>query len=56
VRRRLRSQPDATFDKTPRRASVATPGHGVKSKEINAQRYAAGSKPPMGANSGQGIH
>lgn len=38
--RKIRSQPDATFDKTPRRTTQTI------NKEINTQRYGAGYKGP----------
>lgn len=44
-RRRRRSQPDATFDKTPRRTTSTV------MREINTQKYAAGTRP---AGGGQG--
>lgn len=52
-KRRLASQPDATFDKTPMRRT-ATAAHGVRSKELNTQKFAAGTR-PMGGGQGPGV-
>jgi hypothetical protein len=51
--RKIRSQPDMTFDKTPQR-KLAAGSHGTKSKELNTQTYAAGTR-ALGGGQGPGI-
>ena len=52
--RKIRSQPDMTFDKTQRSSKPPAGAHGVKSKEINSQTYAAGTR-ALGGGQGPGI-
>lgn len=52
--RSLRTQPDPTFDKNRRSTKPPAGAHGVKSKEINSQTYAAGTR-ALGGGQGPGI-
>jgi hypothetical protein len=52
--RPITSKPDATFDKTAKKRVAPAGAHGVKSKELNTQTYAAGTR-ALGGGQGPGL-